>query len=117
MSALTALQDQFRARDTGKVYAALVFGAWPRNLKVIDLALHKTLDAAGERHVRVVSPEHADGRRTVATHFNKAHKGRLARALAAGRSDPDDAAAVAAVARRAGMRVEGDGNQFTIVVS
>ncbi len=64
-SALTALQDQFRARDTGKVYAALVFGAWPRNVKVIDLALHKTLDAAGERHVRVVSPEHADGRRSI----------------------------------------------------
>ena len=64
-SALTALQDQFRARDTGKVYAALVFGAWPRNAKVIDLALHKTLDAAGERHVRVVPPEHADGRRSI----------------------------------------------------
>lgn len=64
-SALTALQDQFRARDTGKVYAALVFGAWPKNLKVIDLALHKTLDAAGERHVRVVAADHADGRRSI----------------------------------------------------
>ena len=28
-SALTALQDQFRARDTGKTYAALVLGAGP----------------------------------------------------------------------------------------
>ena len=64
-SALTALQDQFRARDTGKVYSALVFGAWPPGLKVLDLALHKTLDAAGERHVRVVSPAHADGRRSI----------------------------------------------------
>jgi len=64
-SALTALQDQFRARDTGKIYAALVFGAWPKSLKVIDLALHKTLDAAGERHVRVVPPAHADGRRSI----------------------------------------------------
>lgn len=64
-SALTALQDQFRARDTGKVYAALVFGAWPEKLKLIDLALHKGLDAAGERHVRVVAPEHADGRRAI----------------------------------------------------
>ena len=71
-----------------------------------------------ESAVRVdVLTEHAYGRRTVVTHFNKAHKGRLARALAAGRSDPDDAAAVAAVARRAGMRVERDGNQLTIVVS
>jgi 23S rRNA pseudouridine955/2504/2580 synthase len=64
-SALNALQDQFRARDTGKTYAALVFGDWPAKLKVIDLALHKTLNAAGERHVRVVDAEHADGRRSI----------------------------------------------------
>jgi 23S rRNA pseudouridine955/2504/2580 synthase len=64
-SALTALQDQFRARDTGKTYAALVFGDWPASLKVIDLALHKTLDGAGERQVRVVPHTHADGRRSI----------------------------------------------------
>ena len=64
-SALVALQDQFRARDTGKTYAALVFGAWPKNLKVIDQALHKTLDSAGERHVYVVPAEHEDGRRSI----------------------------------------------------
>ena len=64
-SALLALQDQFRQRDTAKVYAALVQGHWPARLKVIDLALHKTLDAAGERHVRVVAAEHADGRRSL----------------------------------------------------
>jgi 23S rRNA pseudouridine955/2504/2580 synthase len=64
-SALTALQDQFRSRDTGKTYAALVFGAWPERLKVLDLALHKGIDAAGERHVRVVAADHADGRRSI----------------------------------------------------
>jgi 23S rRNA pseudouridine955/2504/2580 synthase len=64
-SALVALQDQFRARDTGKSYLALVAGAWPTNLKVIDLPLHKTLDNAGERHVRVVSPASEDGRRSI----------------------------------------------------
>jgi 23S rRNA pseudouridine955/2504/2580 synthase len=64
-SALTALQDQFRTRDTHKVYVALVFGVWPASLKVIDLALHKTLDAAGERHVRVVPASHEDGRRSI----------------------------------------------------
>lgn len=67
--------------------------------------------------VRVdVLAEHPDGRRTVVTHFNKAHKGRLARVLAASRSEPGDAAAVAAVARRATMRVERDGNELTIIV-
>ncbi|MBI5259477.1 MAG: RluA family pseudouridine synthase [Burkholderiales bacterium] len=64
-SALTALQDQFRARDTGKTYAALVLGAWPAALKVIDVALHKYLDASGERRVRTVGPESEDGRRSI----------------------------------------------------
>jgi cytoplasmic iron level regulating protein YaaA (DUF328/UPF0246 family) len=64
-----------------------------------------------------VLAEHSDGRRTVVSHFNKAHKGRLARVLATTRSDPDDAAQVAAVARRAGMRVERRGNDMTVVVS
>ncbi len=64
-SALTALQDQFRTRETRKFYAALVFGDWPASLKLIDLALHKTLDAAGERQVRVVPAGHADGRRSI----------------------------------------------------
>ncbi|MCX2929533.1 peroxide stress protein YaaA [Mycobacterium sp. CVI_P3] len=64
-----------------------------------------------------VLAEHADGRRTVVTHFNKAHKGRLARVLATTRSEPGDAAAVAAVARRAGMRVERTGNELTVIVA
>jgi uncharacterized protein len=63
-----------------------------------------------------VVAEHTDGRRSVVSHFNKAHKGRLARALATTRSEPDDAAQVAGVARRAGMRVERRGNELTIVV-
>jgi uncharacterized protein len=65
-------------------------------------------------HVDVVA-EHADGHRTVVSHFNKAHKGRLARALVSSRAEADDAAKVAAIARRAGMRVERDGNELTVV--
>jgi cytoplasmic iron level regulating protein YaaA (DUF328/UPF0246 family) len=57
-----------------------------------------------------------DGRRTVVTHFNKSHKGRFARVLAAAKSEPGDAAAVATLARRAGMQVERDGDTLTIVV-
>jgi cytoplasmic iron level regulating protein YaaA (DUF328/UPF0246 family) len=67
--------------------------------------------------VRVdVLAEHADGHRTVVSHFNKAHKGLLARILVSSRAEPGDAAAVAAVARRAGMRVERDGNELTVVI-
>ena len=86
---------------------------------VVDLrsgsyaALGKVPDAV---HVDVVS-ERPDGTRTVVSHFNKAHKGRLARTLSTSRAEPTDAAAVATIARRAGMRVERDGNQLTIVIA
>ena len=46
--------------------------------------------------------EHPDGRRAVVSHFNKAHKGRLARILAGTRAEPADATAVATLARRPG---------------
>ncbi len=39
-----------------------------------------------------VLAERADGGRAVVSHFNKAHKGRLARALAVTRAEPSDAA-------------------------
>ena len=42
-SALTRLQDQFRDRETGKTYLALVKGQWPSNKKVIDLPLQRYL--------------------------------------------------------------------------
>ena len=65
-SALTALQDQFRARGTDKTYLALVLGDWPAQKKVIDVPLHKYLDAAGERRVRaVVAPDDDEGRRSI----------------------------------------------------
>ncbi|WP_300008919.1 peroxide stress protein YaaA [Pseudonocardia sp.] len=53
-----------------------------------------------------VLAERADGRRSVVSHFNKAHKGRIARLLAGTRAEPTDAAAVAVLLRRAGLRVE-----------
>ena len=56
-SALTALQDQFRARDTGKTYAALVVGAWPATQKVIDVrAAQVPRRREGERRVRTSTP-------------------------------------------------------------
>jgi 23S rRNA pseudouridine955/2504/2580 synthase len=70
-SALTALQDQFRERETGKTYLALVEGAWPANKKVLDAPLAKYLlpapagAAEGERRVRVVAKDHPDAMRAV----------------------------------------------------
>lgn len=71
-SALTALQDQFRERETGKTYLALVEGNWPANKKVLDAPLAKYLLPGpagsadpGERRVRVVAKDHPDAMRAV----------------------------------------------------
>ena len=64
-SALTRLQDQFRDRETGKTYLALALGRWPGNRKVIDLPLHKYLQADGERRVKVVERDDPDGLRSI----------------------------------------------------
>lgn len=64
-SALKALQDQFRERETGKTYLALVKGAWPARLKVLDQPLHKYLLADGERRVKVTTKEDPDGMHSV----------------------------------------------------
>ncbi len=59
-SALKNIQDQFRERETGKTYLALVVGQWPARLKVLDKSLHKYLLADGERRVKVVARDHPD---------------------------------------------------------
>ncbi|SDM47391.1 23S rRNA pseudouridine955/2504/2580 synthase [Oryzisolibacter propanilivorax] len=64
-SALTHLQEQFRGRETGKTYLALVAGSWPANKKVIDSPLHKYLQADGERRVRVTSVDDPDAMRAL----------------------------------------------------
>ncbi|MDH6590889.1 23S rRNA pseudouridine955/2504/2580 synthase [Variovorax sp. TBS-050B] len=69
-SALVALQDQFRERETGKTYLALVEGIWPANKKVLDAPLARYLlpgdgPGAGERRVRVVAKDHPDAMRAV----------------------------------------------------
>jgi 23S rRNA pseudouridine955/2504/2580 synthase len=70
--ALKLLQEQFRERETDKVYLALVSGTWAANQRVIDKALHKYLIegkegtyGAGERRVKIVANDHPDGMRSV----------------------------------------------------
>jgi 23S rRNA pseudouridine955/2504/2580 synthase len=67
-SALTHLQNQFRERETGKTYLALVAGRWPSNKKVLDKPLVKYLldgkdgvSGSGERRVKVVPKGDPDG--------------------------------------------------------
>ena len=69
-SALTNLQNQFRERETGKTYLALVQGTWPANKKVLDKPLVKFLlpgvdGKEGERRVRVTTKDDPDGMKSV----------------------------------------------------
>jgi 23S rRNA pseudouridine955/2504/2580 synthase len=72
-SALTKLQDQFRERETGKTYLALVVGQWPANKKVLDKPLVKFLlptkvgmdGQDGERRVKVTSKDDPEGMKSV----------------------------------------------------
>jgi 23S rRNA pseudouridine955/2504/2580 synthase len=67
--ALVRLQNDLRSRSPeraiGKGYAALVVGAWPASLKVIDVALRKDTAADGSRQVRVVADDDERGRRSI----------------------------------------------------
>ncbi|RCW39778.1 hypothetical protein DFQ14_11439 [Halopolyspora algeriensis] len=65
--------------------------------------------------VRVLS-EDAHGTRKVVSHHNKAHKGRLARALAQVPDEPRDIEDVLTVAKEAGLRVEREGDHGLCVV-
>jgi len=66
--------------------------------------------------VEVLS-ERPDGTRSVVSHFNKAHKGRLARQLALTTAEPSDVVGLRRLLRRAGLHVEHDGGtRLTLVV-
>jgi cytoplasmic iron level regulating protein YaaA (DUF328/UPF0246 family) len=64
-----------------------------------------------------VLSERPDGSRAVVSHFNKAHKGRVARLLAASTAEPSDVVGLRRLLRRAGLHVEHDGGTgLTLVV-
>jgi uncharacterized protein len=71
---------------------------------------------AGAVSLSVLS-ERPDGTRSVVSHFNKAHKGRVARLLATTTAEPDDVVRLRSLLRRAGLHVEHDGGTaLTLVV-
>jgi cytoplasmic iron level regulating protein YaaA (DUF328/UPF0246 family) len=64
-----------------------------------------------------VLSERPDGTRAVVSHFNKAHKGRIARLLATTTGEPADVVRLRALLRRAGFHVEhAGGTALTLVV-
>jgi uncharacterized protein len=86
---------------------------------VVDLrsgAYQALAPVPGAVTVDVLS-ERPDGSRTVVSHANKTHKGRVARLLATTTAEPDDAVRVRTLLRRAGLHVEHDGaSALTLVL-
>jgi uncharacterized protein len=65
-----------------------------------------------------VLSQRPDGSRSVVSHFNKAHKGRVARLLATTTAEPADAVRLRSLLRRAGLHVEhSGGTALSLVVS
>ncbi len=65
-----------------------------------------------------VLSERPDGSRAVVSHFNKAHKGRVARLLASSTAEPADVVGLRRLLRRARLHVEHDGGpSLTLVVA
>ena len=88
-----------RARRTGRLVVDLRSGSYAALAPV-----------PGAVTVQVLS-ERPDGTRTVVSHFNKAHKGRLARLLATTTAEPDGVVRLRRLLRRAGLHVEHDGGR------
>jgi cytoplasmic iron level regulating protein YaaA (DUF328/UPF0246 family) len=86
---------------------------------VVDLrssAYAALAPAPGAVTLHVLS-ERPDGTRSVVSHANKAHKGRVARLLAGTTGEPGDVVRLRALLRRAGLHVEHDaGTALTLVV-
>ncbi len=85
---------------------------------VIDLRSGAYAELAripGAVEVRVLS-EDGSGRRKAVSHFNKAHKGRLARALVKTRKEPADLKQVIRAAKTAGLRIEPSGERILDLV-
>lgn len=91
-----------------KDHLAPALGAETDGELVIDLrsGTYQQLGKVPGAITASVLTEHADGSRTVVSHFNKHHKGLLARALVLTRAEPTDIRAVARVATKAGLRTE-----------
>ncbi|MGV9410808.1 peroxide stress protein YaaA [Nocardia sp. NPDC003693] len=88
------LPEALRAETDGELTVDLRSGTY-QNLGRIPGAVTAT-----------VLTERPDGSRTVVSHFNKHHKGLLARALVLTRSEPADINGLARVAEKFGLRIE-----------
>ena len=81
------------------------------------VSLHQPTGALAERTARIRVLHEQAGRRTVVSHFNKATKGRIVRALLEQDVQPNDVADLADALRDLGWVVESEGSRLDVVVA
>lgn len=79
--------------------------------------LHKPQGELAARTATVRVLHESDGKRSVVSHFNKATKGRIVRALLEEGAEPHDVSSLAEALRDLGWTVERDANRLDVVVS
>ncbi|UYP20566.1 peroxide stress protein YaaA [Rhodococcus sp. Z13] len=86
---------------------------------VVDLrsGIYQQLGPVPGAVTATVLTEKPDGTRKVVSHFNKHHKGLLARALVLARAEPGDVDGLARIASKAGLRVEVESPTELIVLT
>ena len=101
-----------------------VAGHWRRHLSVqddlvIDLrsGMYASFFAPGGRVAKVTILQERDGRRSAVSHFNKATKGRLVRALLESGDSPSNPTGLAQAWRDLGWQVERSGDALGVVVT
>lgn len=107
LSGTSTLPDLPSLRTLWKEHLATAIAA-DADGAIVDLrsGMYRDLGRVDGAITATVLTERDDGSRTVVSHFNKHHKGLLARALVLTRAEPTDARGVARVAVKAGLRAE-----------
>jgi cytoplasmic iron level regulating protein YaaA (DUF328/UPF0246 family) len=117
LSAGSSLPGLPSLRSLWKPALAPVLGATGELVVDLRSGAYADLAPVPEAVTVQVLSQRPDGTRAVVSHFNKAHKGRLARLLATTTAEPDTPVRLRALLRRAGLHVEQSGDrQLTLVV-
>lgn len=114
LSAASALPGRGTLAATWRPTLEPVLASIAERELVVDLRSGSYAAMGGIPGAVTVTVRTTDG--ATVSHFNKAHKGRLARLLSTTRAEPTDAAAVAGLARRAGMQVARRGSALEITL-
>lgn len=117
LSAGSRLPDQPRIAALWREPLAAALAHWQQPVLDLRSGAYAAFTPIPHAITARVVTEQPDGTRKVVSHFNKATKGRLARAVAASKRAAETISDVIASARRAGLRAEQTGDRALEIVT